>query len=59
MHTKDGVGRLEEVRRQFEDWRRTRERRTRIPEPLWRVAAEAAALERVHRPSWPAPRGAC
>jgi len=49
MRTKDGMGRLEEVRRQFEDWRRTRERRTRIPEPLWRVAAEAAALVGVYR----------
>ncbi len=36
MPTKGGLGRLEKVRRQFEDWRLTRERRTRIPEPLWR-----------------------
>jgi hypothetical protein len=49
MHTKRGIARLEEVRREFEDWRRTRQRRTRIPEPLWRAAAEAAAVVGVYR----------
>lgn len=49
MRTKGGLGRLEEVRRQFEDWRRTRERRTRIPEPLWRAAAETADVVGVYR----------
>ena len=44
MRTKRGGSRLEEVRRQFEHWRRTRERRTRIPEPLWTVAVELASM---------------
>ena len=33
---------LSDVRRQFERWRRSRKRGTRIPEKLWRAAAEAA-----------------
>lgn len=33
---------IEELRRRFADWRRTRARGTRIPEPLWRAAVEAA-----------------
>ncbi len=49
MRTKRGVARLEEVRQQFEDWRRTRERRTWIPEPLWRAAAEVASVVGVYR----------
>ncbi len=32
---------LSDVRRQFERWRRSRKRGTRIPEALWRAAAEA------------------
>ncbi len=32
---------LSDVRRQFERWRRSRKRGTRIPETLWRAAAEA------------------
>jgi len=32
---------LSEVRAEFERWRRDRPRGTRIPEPLWRAAAEA------------------
>ena len=44
MRTKKGEARLEEVRRQFEHWRRTRERRTRIPEPLWTAAVELAGM---------------
>jgi len=32
---------LSEVREEFERWRRSRPRGTRIPEPLWRAAAEA------------------
>ncbi len=44
MRTKNGEARLEEVRRQFEYWRRTRERRTRIPEPLWTAAVELASM---------------
>ena len=33
---------LSDVRRQFESWRKSRKRGTRIPEALWRAAAEAA-----------------
>ena len=33
---------LSDVRRQFERWRGSRKRGTRIPEALWRAAAEAA-----------------
>ncbi len=32
---------LSDVRRQFEDWRRSRRRGARIPEALWRAAASA------------------
>ncbi len=32
---------LSDARRQFERWRRSRKRGTRIPEALWRAAAEA------------------
>ena len=32
---------LSEIRRQFDLWRRSRKRGTRIPEALWRAAAEA------------------
>lgn len=30
------------LRRRFDEWRRLRRRRTRIPEPLWVAAVEAA-----------------
>ena len=30
------------LRRRFDEWRRQRRRRTRIPEPLWVAAVEAA-----------------
>ncbi len=33
---------LSDVRRQFESWRKSRKRGTRIPEALWRAAVEAA-----------------
>lgn len=33
---------LEAVRRRFEDWRRAREPRSRIPDSLWRAAAKMA-----------------
>ena len=49
MRTKKSVASLEEVRRQFEDWRRTRERRARTPEPLWSAATEAAGVVGVSR----------
>ncbi len=42
---------IEELRRRFADWRRTRARGTRIPEPLWRAAVEAARERGVHRTS--------
>ncbi len=32
---------MSDVRRQFKRWRRSRRRGTRIPEALWRAAAEA------------------
>jgi hypothetical protein len=34
--------RVEAVRQRIEDWRRTRERRTRMPETLWTAAAQLA-----------------
>ena len=40
--TRSLPARLEEVRRQFEDWRRTRKIPSRIPGPLWAVAARIA-----------------
>ena len=36
--------RLEEVRRQFEDWRQTRKIPSRIPGPLWTAAAKIASM---------------
>jgi len=33
---------LSGIRRQFESWRKSRKRGTRIPEALWRAAVEAA-----------------
>jgi len=41
--------RLEAVRGRFEQWRRTRKVRSRIPEPLWAVAVKAAAQYGIHR----------
>ena len=49
MRTKRSVSTLEQVRRQFDDWRRTRQRRTRIPNPLWRAAVEVARVHGVYR----------
>ena len=40
---------LENVRRRFEEWRRSRTIRTRIPEPLWAAAAEMAREYGIHR----------
>ena len=42
---------IEELRRRFADWRRTRARGTRIPETLWQGAIEAARERGVHRTS--------
>ena len=40
---------LENVRRRFEAWRRTRTVRTRIPDPLWAAAVKVAETYGVHR----------
>jgi hypothetical protein len=40
--TRDLPARLEGLRRRFERWRRTREGRSRIPEPLWTSAVRVA-----------------
>ena len=39
---------LEEVRGRFDEWRRTRTRRTRVPEPLWAAAVSMARKYGVH-----------
>jgi hypothetical protein len=41
--------RLAGVRRRFEAWRATHERRSRIPAPLWRSAVKMAGLYGLHR----------
>ena len=46
---RDLPARLEGLRRRFEDWRRTRKVRTRIPDPLWASAVKLAARYGVHR----------
>jgi hypothetical protein len=46
---RDLPGRLEGLRRRFEQWRRTRKVRTRIPEPLWAAAVKLAEQYGVHR----------
>ena len=43
-----GSSELVSVRRRIEMWRRTRERRTAMPEALWKAAAELARLRGVH-----------
>ena len=51
MGAKKAVGvpaRLENARRRFERWRRTRKARTRIPEPLWAAAVSLADTYGVH-----------
>ncbi len=42
---------LSDVLRQFKDWRRSRRRGTRIPEALWRAAAEAGREHGVSKTS--------
>ena len=52
MSTRRGRGisdQLENVRRRFEEWRRSRTIRTRIPEPLWAAAVEMAKEHGIHR----------
>ncbi|MFV2070363.1 MAG: hypothetical protein ACC645_25640 [Pirellulales bacterium] len=41
--------RLMSLRRRFEDWRRTRKVRSRIPEPLWDSAVKLAGVYGLHR----------
>ena len=41
--------RLENTRRRFENWRRTRKIRTRIPESLWTAAVKMAARYGIHQ----------
>jgi hypothetical protein len=51
MHTKTrhpSVGQLSQAKQGFDRWRRGRKRSRRIPEPLWRMAAEAASIHGVH-----------
>ena len=43
--------RLEGTRRRFERWRRTRESRSHIPDPLWASAVKAAGKCGLHRTS--------
>ena len=42
------AGDMAEAKRSFERWRRGGKRRGRIPEPLWRMAAEAASIHGLH-----------
>ena len=46
---RDLPARLEGLRQRFEEWRRTRKVRTRIPDPLWASAVKLAARYGVHR----------
>ena len=41
--------RLVSLRRRFEDWRRTRKVRSRIPEPLWAAAVKLPKKHGLHR----------
>jgi len=47
--TGDLPARLEDLRRRFEDWRRTRKVRTRIPNRLWASAVKLAGRHGIHR----------
>ena len=40
---------LEGVRRRFEQWRRTRQSRSRIPQSLWTAAVRMAGMYGLHR----------
>jgi hypothetical protein len=42
------AGGMAEAKRRFERWRRGGKRRGRIPEPLWRMAADAASIHGLH-----------
>lgn len=43
------LSRLRGVQRRFEQWRRERKGRARIPEPLWRAAVKIAEIYGVNR----------
>ncbi len=47
--TRDLPARLKDLRRRFEQWRRTRKVRARIPEPLWASAVKLAGRYGTHR----------
>ncbi len=47
--THDLPSRLEGAGRRFEQWRRTRKGRSRIPEPLWALAVKMAGTHGIHR----------
>ena len=47
--TRDLPARLKDLRRRFEQWRRTRKVRARIPEPLWASAVKLADRYGIHR----------
>jgi len=47
--TCDLPARLVSLRRRFEEWRRTRKVRSRIPEPLWDSAVKLAGMYWLHR----------
>ena len=52
MGTREGRDlpfRLQRLLGRFERWRRTREARARIPEPLWSSAVKAAGVFGIHR----------
>ncbi len=40
---------LEKVRGRFDEWRRSRKVRTRIPDPLWAAAVKMASRYGIHR----------
>ncbi len=42
------AGELTAAKQSFEQWRRSRKRRGRIPDPLWQMAAEAASIHGVY-----------
>ena len=44
-------GRIAQVRRRVDEWRRARKKRTRMPEGLWRSAARLAEVYGVHQVS--------
>jgi hypothetical protein len=51
MHTKTrrpSAGQLAQAKQGFDRWRRDRGRNRRIPDGLWRMAAEAASIHGVH-----------